>query len=149
MQVEPEDRLRLILMLAVVVLTIVLQVTGCSTPPLPRQDEAVNIVAHTYIYAGLKDPRPVEIIWYVDQQCIPSPFDPEHDTRCRVGRSVPLGFVCQVEVVWRGDAFSATSLAHELLHCSLRGNGDGHEDGTGHWGRTLSNANLNLSVNGL
>ena len=37
---------------------------------------------------------------------------------CRVGRSIPLGFMCFIELIWK-DSYHASSLAHEMGHCRL------------------------------
>jgi hypothetical protein len=100
-------------------LALALACAGTQRPATgkPRQAEAVALVWHLY---GRTDPPPA-VRWMqgVDLDCVSAAghLGMLYGGLCMAGMSVPG----TVLVVWHpGESFSATALAHELLHERLQ-----------------------------
>jgi hypothetical protein len=125
-------------------------ILGCGDGPWPEKDQDVLDYVHQRFEQAIPDHGPVmftHVTWYLDQQCIPSPFDPDDKETCRRGRAWAAGpAACWIEVVWRdySQSYADTSFAHEALHCWFwREIGD-PDHSHPEWGKTPYNADALL-----
>jgi hypothetical protein len=90
----------------------------------------------------------VDIHW-LQQSCIVFPGDNPEIDQCTTGFRWDDYWHpdCEIWVIWRGYKFSATSLAHELMHCTLaeeKGDPDvGHLDPW--WSTVLKDVNADVA----